>query len=208
MKDHCIVLHLMCRLIRTNPNQHHDSLSVPASLCSGPRVVLVGSTQLLYSQKPLLLYNGELTCQTASGKTSEVSLSSHAFLKLAGGASTVSPAELSKQLGQALLLKRLQESPRRCCTSSIYFHLYVFVSPSGPCRFHEAWDLCKLAGGAADWAELGTACLVHMEVELAIQVYRASGNVGMVLSLQGVQVPAERHQSTGDKEHVEITLLN
>lgn len=125
----------------------------------GPRVVLVGSTQLLFSQKPLLLYNGELTCQTASGKTSEVSLSTHAFLKLAGRASTVPPSELSKQIGQALLLK----------------------------RFHEAWDLCKCAGSSADWADLGNACLVHMEVELAMQVYRASGNVGMVLSLQSIQ---------------------
>uniref|UniRef100_A0A671TEN5 WD repeat domain 19 n=1 Tax=Sparus aurata TaxID=8175 RepID=A0A671TEN5_SPAAU len=39
----------------------------------------------------------------------------------------------------------------------------------------------------SDWAELGKACLVHMEVELAIQVYRMSGNVAMVLSLQGIQ---------------------
>lgn len=62
----------------------------------------------------------------------------------------------------------------------------------GPFRFHEAWDLCTLAGSSADWADLGKACLVHMEVELAVQVYRASGNVGMVLSLQGIQVPTVR----------------
>lgn len=55
-------------------------------------------------------------------------------------------------------------------------------------RFHEALDLCKSTGSDEDWAELGKACLVHMEVELAIQVYRMSGNVGMVLSLQGIQV--------------------
>lgn len=55
-------------------------------------------------------------------------------------------------------------------------------------RFHEALDLCKTAGCHSDWEELGKACLVHMEVELAIQVYRMSGNVAMVLSLQGIQV--------------------
>lgn len=55
-------------------------------------------------------------------------------------------------------------------------------------RFHEACDLCKSANSDTDWAELGKACLVHMEVELAIQVYRMSGNVGMVLSLQSIQV--------------------
>lgn len=59
----------------------------------------------------------------------------------------------------------------------------VFLS-----RFHEAWDMCKSTGDNADWTELGKACLVHMEVELAIQVYRMSGNVGMVLSLKGIQV--------------------
>lgn len=59
----------------------------------------------------------------------------------------------------------------------------VFLS-----RFHEAWDLCKSGGSPADWAELGKACLVHMEVELAIQIYRMCGNVGMVLSLQSIQV--------------------
>ncbi|XP_012720994.2 WD repeat-containing protein 19 [Fundulus heteroclitus] len=125
----------------------------------GPQVVLVGSTALLYSQRPLLLYNGELTCQTTSGKTSEVALSTHSFLKSSPDARKDSPSELSKQLAQALKLK----------------------------RFQEAWSLCKSGGSAADWAQLGKACLVHMEVELAIQIYRMSGNVGMVLSLQSFQ---------------------
>uniref|UniRef100_A0A4W6BS64 WD repeat domain 19 n=1 Tax=Lates calcarifer TaxID=8187 RepID=A0A4W6BS64_LATCA len=128
----------------------------------GPRVVLVGNTALLFSQKPLLLYNGELTCQTASGKTSEVALSTHSFLKHPTGTATDSPPEFSKQLAQALMLKRSVQSGTTL-------------------------DLCKSAGSDADWAELGKACLVHMEVELAIQVYRMSGNVGMVLSLQSIQ---------------------
>ncbi|KAM9313669.1 WD repeat-containing protein 19 [Pholidichthys leucotaenia] len=125
----------------------------------GPQVVLVGNTTLPFSQKPLLLYNGKLTCQTASGKTNDVALSTHSFLKHSTGTPTDSPPDVSKQLDQVLKLK----------------------------RFHEAMDLCKSAGSKADWAELGRACLVHMEVELAIQVYRLSGNVGMVLSLQGIQ---------------------
>ncbi|KAL3996433.1 class B basic helix-loop-helix protein 2 [Sarotherodon galilaeus] len=132
----------------------------------GPQVVLVGSTALPFSQKPLLFYNGELTCQTASGKISEVALSTHSFLKRTA---TDSPAELSRQLAQALMLK----------------------------RFHEAWALCKSAGTNADWAELGKACLVHMEVELAIQVYRMSGNVGMVLSLQSIQGAEEKNLLAG-----------
>ncbi|XP_042079345.1 WD repeat-containing protein 19 [Haplochromis burtoni] len=132
----------------------------------GPQVVLVGSTALPFSQKPLLFHNGELTCQTASGKISEVELSTHSFLKRTA---TDSSAELSRQLAQALMLK----------------------------RFHEAWALCKSAGTNADWAELGKACLVHMEVELAIQVYRMSGNVGMVLSLQSIQGTEEMNLLAG-----------
>ncbi|CAJ1052137.1 WD repeat-containing protein 19 [Xyrichtys novacula] len=125
----------------------------------GPRVELVGSTPLLFSQKPLLLHNGELTCQTASGKTSDVTLSTHSFLKNSTSTVPVSPAQLSEQLANALLLK----------------------------RFHKALNLCKSAGSTSDWADLGKACLVHMEVEFAIQVFRMSSNVGMVLSLQGIQ---------------------
>uniref|UniRef100_A0A3Q3ED04 WD repeat-containing protein 19 n=1 Tax=Kryptolebias marmoratus TaxID=37003 RepID=A0A3Q3ED04_KRYMA len=135
----------------------------------GPRVVLVGSTALPFSQRPLLLHNGELTCQTTSGKTSEVSLSTHSFLRRPAGTSTESAPELSRQLSQALMLK----------------------------RFHEAWNLCKPAGSDADWAELGRACLVHMEVELAIQVYRMSGSVAMVLSLQGIQGVEDKNLLAG-----------
>uniref|UniRef100_A0A1A7WGZ7 WD repeat-containing protein 19 n=1 Tax=Iconisemion striatum TaxID=60296 RepID=A0A1A7WGZ7_9TELE len=133
----------------------------------GPQVVLVGCTTLPFSQRPLLLYNGELTCQTTSGKTSEVSLSTHEFLK--HSADSDSP-EISKQLSQALMLK----------------------------RFQEAWNLCKAAGSDADWAELGKACLVHMEVDLAIQVYRMSGNVGMVLSLQSIQGIEDKNLLAGN----------
>ncbi|TWW59365.1 WD repeat-containing protein 19 [Takifugu flavidus] len=133
----------------------------------GPQVVLVGSSPLLFSQKPLLLYNGELTCQTASGKTNDIPLSTHSFLK--HSPDTLSAADLSRQLSQAIMLK----------------------------RFHEAWDLCKSGGGPADWAELGKACLVHMEVDLAIQIYRMCGNVGMVLSLQSIKDIEEMNLRSG-----------
>lgn len=72
-----------------------------------------------------------------------------------------------------------------CCCWVVEDKIFVCIFLS---RFHEAWDLCKAAGSKADWTELGKACMVHMEVELAIQVYRMSGNVAMVLSLQSIQV--------------------
>ncbi|XP_055768737.1 WD repeat-containing protein 19 [Salvelinus fontinalis] len=137
----------------------------------GPRVVFVGSTKLPFSHKPLLLYNGELTCQTQSGKTSSVALSTHTFLSHthSPGAHTHTPEELGKQLTQALMLK----------------------------RFPEAWELCKVLGGPAGWAEMGRSCLIHMEVELAVRVFRMSGNVGMVMSLQGIKGIEDRSLLAG-----------
>ncbi|XP_014836361.1 PREDICTED: WD repeat-containing protein 19 [Poecilia mexicana] len=141
----------------------------------GPRVVQVGSTALLYSQRPLLFYNGELTCQTTSGKTSEVVLHTHSFLKTSPDKLKDSPSELSKQISQALQLK----------------------------RFKEAWTLCTSGGSEADWAEIGRACLVHMEVELAIQIYRMSGNVGMVMSLQSIKGIEDKNLLAG---HLAMSL--
>ncbi|XP_045076362.1 WD repeat-containing protein 19-like, partial [Coregonus clupeaformis] len=137
----------------------------------GPRVVFVGSTKLPFSHKPLLLYNGELTCQTQSGKTSSVALSTHTFLTHthSPSAHTHTPEELSQELTQALMLK----------------------------RFPEAWELCKVLGGPAGWAEMGRSCLIHMEVDLAVRVFRMSGNVGMVMSLQGIKGIEDRSLLAG-----------
>ncbi|XP_033828361.1 WD repeat-containing protein 19 [Periophthalmus magnuspinnatus] len=135
----------------------------------GPRVVLVGSTPLLFSQKPLLLYNGELTCQTASGKTSNVTLSTHSFPKSSFKKDAKSPDDFKKHLNDALMLK----------------------------RFHDAQELCRAWGDDKDFDEMGKACLVHMEIELAIQTYRMNCNVGMVMSLMSIQGIEDRNLLAG-----------
>lgn len=56
------------------------------------------------------------------------------------------------------------------------------------CRFSDAWNTCKALNRTEAWGELGRACLHHMEVELAIRVYRMMGNVGMVMSLEDIKV--------------------
>lgn len=55
-------------------------------------------------------------------------------------------------------------------------------------RFQEAWELCKVLQCPESWAEMGRTCLHHIEVELAVQVYRMMGNVGMVMSLEDIKV--------------------
>jgi WD repeat-containing protein 19 len=51
----------------------------------------------------LLFYNGELTCQTQSGKINNIYLSTHSFLC---NLKEAQPADLQQMLAQTLLLKR------------------------------------------------------------------------------------------------------
>jgi hypothetical protein len=45
----------------------------------GPDVMLVGTTRLPYAHMPLVLYNGDLHCQTQSGRLSTIRLATHTF---------------------------------------------------------------------------------------------------------------------------------
>ncbi|EDL37730.1 WD repeat domain 19, isoform CRA_a [Mus musculus] len=73
----------------------------------GSKVILAGSTKLPFSHKPLLLYNGELTCQTQSGKINSIYLSTHSFL---GSMKDTEPTDLRQMLTQTLLLKRFSDA--------------------------------------------------------------------------------------------------
>ncbi|GCB62944.1 hypothetical protein scyTo_0007313 [Scyliorhinus torazame] len=73
----------------------------------GSKVILAGGTKLPFSHKPLLLYNGELTCQTQSGKISSILLSTHSFL---AGLKDLGPNDLQPMLSQCLILKRFSEA--------------------------------------------------------------------------------------------------
>ncbi|XP_039203284.1 WD repeat-containing protein 19 isoform X1 [Crotalus tigris] len=77
----------------------------------GSKVVLAGTTKVPYSHKPLLLYNGELTCQTHSGKTNNILLNTHTFL---GMLKDRGCDELKQMLTQTLLLKRFSEAWEIC----------------------------------------------------------------------------------------------
>ncbi|NWR15309.1 WDR19 protein, partial [Emberiza fucata] len=77
----------------------------------GSKIILAGGTEVPYSHKPLLLYNGELTCQTPSGKTSSIYLSTHSFL---GNLKDFGPDMLRQMLTQTLMLKRFSEAWEIC----------------------------------------------------------------------------------------------
>ncbi|NWY71077.1 WDR19 protein, partial [Erithacus rubecula] len=77
----------------------------------GSKIILAGGTEVPYSHKPLLLYNGELTCQTQSGKTNNIYLSTHSFL---GNLKDFGPDILRQMLTQTLMLKRFSEAWEIC----------------------------------------------------------------------------------------------
>ncbi|XP_036618228.1 WD repeat-containing protein 19 [Trichosurus vulpecula] len=77
----------------------------------GSKVILAGGTKVPFSHKPLLLYNGELTCQTQSGKTNNIYLNTHNFL---GSLKDPEPSELKQMLTQALMLKRFSDAWELC----------------------------------------------------------------------------------------------
>ncbi|XP_073198369.1 WD repeat-containing protein 19 isoform X4 [Lepidochelys kempii] len=77
----------------------------------GSKVILAGGTKVPFSHKPLLLYNGELTCQTQSGKTNNIYLSTHSFL---GILKDTGFNELKQILTQTLMLKRFSEAWEVC----------------------------------------------------------------------------------------------
>ncbi|KAB1282884.1 WD repeat-containing protein 19 [Camelus dromedarius] len=77
----------------------------------GSKVILAGGTKVPFSHKPLLLYNGELTCQTQSGKINNIYLSSHRFLYSLKDAG---PNELRQMLTQTLMLKRFSDAWEMC----------------------------------------------------------------------------------------------
>ncbi|KAG8134871.1 hypothetical protein E2320_007947 [Naja naja] len=77
----------------------------------GSKVILAGTTKVPYSHKPLLLYNGELTCQTHSGKTNNILLNTHTFL---GTLKDQGCDELKQMLTQTIVLKRFSEAWEIC----------------------------------------------------------------------------------------------
>ncbi|NXC85212.1 WDR19 protein, partial [Cercotrichas coryphoeus] len=77
----------------------------------GSKIILAGGTEVPYSHKPLLLYNGELTCQTQSGKTNNIYLSTHGFL---GNLKDFGPDMLRQMLTHTLMLKRFSEAWEIC----------------------------------------------------------------------------------------------
>lgn len=132
----------------------------------GPQCIMAGTTKLPYAQKPLMLYGGEMTCQTQSGKTSKLSLTTHLF----------------HEKPQDLPQSDLQTSFNHCLTLK---------------RFKDAWTLARILDSKDSWIELGKKAIYHLDIELAIRVYRKMGDVAMVQSLESIEGTEDKHLLAG-----------
>ncbi|KXJ24489.1 WD repeat-containing protein 19 [Exaiptasia diaphana] len=128
--------------------------------------IMAGTTKLPYGQKPLMLYGGEMVCQTLSGKTSKLTLSTHFYHE------------------------KLQDLPQDDIKTS--FNQSVLLK-----RFKEAWNAAKALDSKEHWIELGKTAIKHLELDLAIKVYRKIGDVAMVLSLEKIKDVEDRNLLSG-----------
>ncbi|KAK3739122.1 hypothetical protein QZH41_010524, partial [Actinostola sp. cb2023] len=135
---------------------------------TGPQCIMAGTTKLPYAQKPLMLYSGEMICQTLSGKTSKLTLSTHFFHE--------KPQDLPED-----------EIPLKNC-----FKQCVLLK-----RFKEAWTAAKVLDSKPEWTELGKRAIQHLDLDLAIKVYRKVGDVAMVLSLEKIKGLEDRNLLSG-----------
>ncbi|KAK8722853.1 hypothetical protein OTU49_012085 [Cherax quadricarinatus] len=77
----------------------------------GHHVELIGTTKIPPSQVPLLLYNGEVTLQTASGKTAPLILSSH---EMESNIHDYNHEQLRTALKKNISLRRLKDASAIC----------------------------------------------------------------------------------------------
>ncbi|XP_075715308.1 WD repeat-containing protein 19 [Rhinoderma darwinii] len=77
----------------------------------GSKVILAGGTKLPYGHKPVLLHNGELSCQTQSGMLNNIFLGTHNFLSNMKDAES---KDLKKMLTQTLMLRRFPDAWNVC----------------------------------------------------------------------------------------------
>ena len=78
---------------------------------TGPECMLASSTKLPFGHNPLMLYGGELTCQTQSGKITKLMLTSQG---LNYQLQDLSEEQLQSALKQALSLKRFKDCWNIC----------------------------------------------------------------------------------------------
>ncbi|KAJ8298290.1 hypothetical protein KUTeg_024821 [Tegillarca granosa] len=115
-----------------------------------------------------MMYNGEVTLQTESGRLGSLILDTHSSI-FVEAVEELSSDELKKALLQGIKLK----------------------------RFKDVWQCCQQLNDLVAWINLGKGALQALEIDFAIRVYREIGDVGMVTSLQQIKHLEDRNLLSG-----------
>ncbi|XP_063927605.1 WD repeat-containing protein 19 [Zophobas morio] len=122
----------------------------------GPSVEKIGQTSLVSKQTPLLMYSGEVISATSGGQISRLMLNTHD----------------SHQAG-------ISEREHTILESN--FHKQIALH-----RFSAAWNTCEVLKSDDSWRKLAVEAIKHLEIDLAIRVYKMLEDVSMVWSLESI----------------------
>lgn len=125
---------------------------------SGTECILACTAKLTYGYTPLMLYNGDLSCQTQNGKLMHLAL-------IPNIASLLQPENIAPP-------DQLQEA---------FKNLIVLKN------FEDAWVIAEQIPEENNWLLLAEVAVRQLNIEFAVRVYRRVRNVSMVLSLEKVK---------------------
>ncbi|KAK7098094.1 WD repeat-containing protein 19-like [Littorina saxatilis] len=135
---------------------------------NGSQVAYVGFSRLPYGQVAVLLYNGEVTLQTQSGKVATTLLETH--------------SHVFHETPQDLAPNQLQIAVDQCINLR---------------RFRDAWIYISLMNNQATWEMFGKAALYNMDLDFAVRVHRQLGDAGMVSSILKIMNVEDRNLLSG-----------
>ena len=127
-------------------------------------------TDVPHGSSPAVVRNGRVTCQHQSGALDTIILNTHASIRVPGGR------------GGARNVERLTECfKQRLCML----------------RLRDAWEVALQLNNRAIWLALSGKSMEHLDIGLAIQVYRDIGDAGMVQALERIKRIEDRQLLSG-----------
>lgn len=160
-------------VVLDNNNDMHTFIINPDDVEEGgASVVCLGKTKVPQGQHPVLLFGGEVSLQTQSGKLVKMTLSTH---ETSPNNNDYSNEEMKNVIKRNISL----------------------------CRFSDAWRLSQTLDDDSVMVELAQAGLKRLEIDFAIRVFRAMGDIGMVWSLNEIKDIEDKKLLSG---HVAMIL--
>ncbi|KAL3267293.1 hypothetical protein HHI36_011424 [Cryptolaemus montrouzieri] len=117
----------------------------------------VGHTALVSKQIPLLMACGEVLAATSGGQLTQIQLNTH---------NTILRANVENNLK----------------TWETYYNKQLALN-----RFNSAYNSCELIKSKELWSKLAEECMKHLEIALALKIYKKLEDVSMVCSLKNIR---------------------